>query len=461
MTNSGRRVQIGLALLAMGLMHSAQAFNLTTNVNLNGGANLTGESTPGVPETITRQSGIYDWADKDGAGNPASDGLDFGEWFLKTDDGTSLTLDLNGGNIVGQSGKLALDTRRADDEAGSVTLYNVNTIDMGGINTVGGGNYKSAGNVKIGQPAGTGSGPAGNIRVDYIYANTSYSGYSHGGTITMYGSGDVKIESSSGTAGDLLTYAVRHWGTAYSAGNILIRHQGAFRAKNLIAYTGHTGHGGYVGLNGNYGGTNIAADHTCDIAVIHTYAQDKGDRGDRGGNISISNYAGVTIGTILSYSEETAQGGTVRIENIAGDISLTGTLNLSGADGAQNGDLILATTGAGISALDSLDLGKVGKVQMSAAEGWAAGSVTNALVSFDTSQNGGNGSWDAPYETTQTQMQTPEGQQIKYTYEAGGLNDYLGGHVYRVADLDGVAGQGGVLTPYFKPPPQGTVLILR
>jgi hypothetical protein len=82
---------------------------------------------------------------------------------------------------------------------------------------------------------------------------------------------------------------------------------------------------------------------------------------------------------------------------------------------------------------------------------------TGSVLSVATNYTGGAGALVNPYVTTQTELRaTPVKRVIYYPGMSG--NSYLGAKSYRVADLGGNAGQGGILKPYTG---RGTVITIR
>ena len=80
------------------------------------------------------------------------------------------------------------------------------------------------------------------------------------------------------------------------------------------------------------------------------------------------------------------------------------------------------------------------------------------LTNFNTTASGGTSSKTAPFITTQTKLRVKNDEFLYYNYVPAGLNSSLSGMVYRVAELDGTPGTGGLLMVL---PTRGTVVIFR
>jgi len=147
---------------------------------------------------------------------------------------------------------------------------------------------------------------------------------------------------------------------------------------------------------------------------------------------------------------------------IAGEIDLS--LPNQPAAATRRGGLSLATSTAGGRRIrvgdEKTDVLDVAKVQYAAFNsGGTYTQVSGVLTNFSTNSIGGRGLIKDPYVTTQTALRCPANNKIYYNYESG-LNDYLGGYAYRVADVAGNAGQGGLLL-VTKSDTRGTVVIFK
>jgi hypothetical protein len=90
--------------------------------------------------------------------------------------------------------------------------------------------------------------------------------------------------------------------------------------------------------------------------------------------------------------------------------------------------------------LAELDMGLLQSASLSAAGGVR---IEGALGGFDAAGAGGGAAGD-PVATTQTALRVPAGAVAEYD---ASVNPHLEGKHYLLADLAGVAGQGGVLKP--------------
>lgn len=126
-----------------------------------------------------------------------------------------------------------------------------------------------------------------------------------------------------------------------------------------------------------------------------------------------------------------------------GDISIRGTINLHSPNGGdRRGDLSLTNNLRGTITLNSLDMTNLNIACFNSGAGWSQ--IANELANFATNRTDGSGTVADPYIASQTQLRTPAGQRIYYVYSAGLTNDYLGGKVYQLPNLDN-SGAGGLL----------------
>jgi hypothetical protein len=244
--------------------------------------------------------------------------------------------------------------------------------------------------------------------------------------VTIFGSGDVRIEGDDGEPGDILT-----WGEANTGktGSITVDHDGAFTARFLDA--SGRGRGDWpkannISLNGNGDGKGRPAG---DLSVVEVRAYCRPGYGGPSGHVTVRGYANVSVGKLLTFNGG-RQGGNVSISHIHGNVKIGGEINLSGKDG-KNGKLTIVTRGKGSITLAELDLKKVGQVRLSAGSGRIH--VTGALRNFDTTQ-----------PANQRRLVAAADQRISYRFKAGELNDYLGGKRYTLPS-------GGVLYPEAAP----------
>jgi hypothetical protein len=114
----------------------------------------------------------------------------------------------------------------------------------------------------------------------------------------------------------------------------------------------------------------------------------------------------------------------------------------------------MATGAVSTVTMSALDLGKIRIASFSAAGRCV---VTGDVANVSTNYVSGSGTMLDPYVTTQTAFRMPRGTRMMY-YPKAGNNAYLQAVSYRVADLSGAAGQGGILTPFR---PAGTVIVIK
>jgi hypothetical protein len=131
------------------------------------------------------------------------------------------------------------------------------------------------------------------------------------------------------------------------------------------------------------------------------------------------------------------------------------TNNLNGATDAYDGNLSLTST-AGSITLANLNLRLVGWVRLDAAVDAA---ITNALLNFVTNSISGSGERGDWLVTTQTEFRVAADKTVTYNWRESSA-EYLDMKYYRVANLNGQAGEGGILAPNM-PPARGTVIVVR
>ena len=377
---------------------------LTGNSTLNGGAALV--SAP----VVANSAGSAPWLYAPG------DSLALGAYQLKTDNGEGFTLDMGGHALTGDSGLTSLLTFRSTFPIGPLSIINANGISIGRIDThtdgvVYQGPTANAGAVAIGQPTGTGSGPiAGPVRVDSIDATklTGWNNAGNGGSVTIYGSGDVKIQTSLGAAGNVLTHS-----SEFAGGAVNVQHHGSFAAGivrtsgNMVGYWGPASSGSAT-FNGNYGGAGAVG--TFQIGGIDTTHPTCYNA--NAGAISIQGYTGVRIGAngLLANCPTTGgNGGNITVTGITGDIQVDGPSSATSANQTRG---TLTLTAGGRITFSNLDLNLLKAAVLSAGGGVY---IEGSLLNFPTGDPT-NGALDAP-----------TGIIIHYRAK---LNPYLGGNTY-------------------------------
>ena len=449
-------------VLATGL---AQAFEIASDQQIDGASpQIVGV---GDGNTVTPSGAApnwtYNWADRDGDGSSnavATAGLTLGEhkFFaargMSTSRGT-IVLDLSGGSITGDSG-LAIATYRHDlestasaNQSGSDNLWfrNVASIAMGGIDTrsrhgTGNADYH-AGHVTIGEEAAR----AGSVDLEYLYASSQdTSGTRAGpGDVNIYSSGNVTI------AGDLRV------DTFGWVGDILIDHVGDLTIGRIQAQTEGARVAGARQSNIALDGGNSSGDLA--VGDVFAYIAKTGGSftGSPESHFDVRNYRHVSIGSISRYNlypnTSNGFGGHVTItENIEGDISIEGEIDLEHRGSSVGRFGILRLACAGTITLAELDLDKTRFASLSSGSGIST--IEGELLNFDA-DGSGSGSINAPVVTTQTALRVPNDQRLLYKVRDGANAD-LEGKVYRIANENGQAGTGGLLMPI---PTRGTVLL--
>jgi hypothetical protein len=428
---------------------------LTNNCDLSTGRNLTGTNLyGGGTVTIANTGG-------NGATNTpwlyAVPGVDCSAFKLATTNGDSFALNLQGSNLVGNSGVTNLSTFRGVtvNNPGDVTLMNVGSISIGAVDLhIDGNNYNDyGGGGKF--TIGSGGAPAtGAVRVEGIntacLGQGSY-GLDHGGDVTIYGGGDVLIQTAGGTPCAIDTHLFRaNYGSIKRAGAVNIRHRGAFCASTISAIGDNSGNwtgGNDVYLQGNFQGAPSGA---CVVNQILAHSYDPTAHGGYAGSITIIGYTGVTASNLWSKSGDTGDGthqaGHITITNIAGDIWVNGTLDANSAYGSSyDGNVVLQTAAGsgGNITVTNLDLSRM---QYASFDPDREGYITGTLY-------GTNGLAATPGAVTNA-LRVPAGKWVWYWPD---LNPGLSNRSYTVANLSGGVG-GGTLRPV---QPKGTLILVN
>jgi len=343
---------------------TAWGFSISADQDVDSGGAITGGADSVTPSGAD-PNWTYDWA---GVTVP---GLSLGTNKLYCDDDDTaqgtIALDLDGGSIDGSDG-LAIRTNigivAGGKHADNLVIKNVGTLAMGGIDTgANSGHYNRTnshgGDVTIGEPVATGDGPAGAVRVQYIYSYAGGPGNDDGkgdaGNVTIYSTGEVKIEDSVGTKGNIDA----HNYCRYNAGNVNVQHVGEFSANDILTYSWHAHTTnpvpGNVTLNGGGGGGG------CVVNDIKTYFDYTGYGTAAGaGEVTVSGYATVTINNIDTRNDENTPGGTVSITNVTGDVTIENVVTRSA--GHHAGDVSIGTA-----------LARVGNVRVADIDGTVGG----------------------------------------------------------------------------------------
>ena len=156
-------------------------------------------------------------------------------------------------------------------------------------------------------------------------------------------------------------------------------------------------------------------------------------------NLTIQNADKVFIGSV-DTSSTSNNAGSVSISAFE-DIVISGAVMtaVSGTAGT------LALTNTSVTApitISSLNLSNHNIVSLSAG---SSNIVITTVSNFTTNRTSGAGTSASPFVTTQTKLRVPAGQIINYDRNAAG-NTYLGAYSYKLADVNGNAASGGLLT---------------
>ncbi|MCG3179383.1 MAG: hypothetical protein BIFFINMI_01718 [Phycisphaerae bacterium] len=348
---------VAICLLAsmVGLLQTARAAEVTLSADADlGSGGALGSIAPTGTGT-TADPYVYAFS---------SGGLDVGSFKSFANTGNSYTLNLAGFDITGVSGGVSLSSSRsaygAAVPAGNLTILNAGNIAVGAIETYSNASYwgqnnnSPAGNLTIGDSGQR----VGNIRTDAIDVHATFNGSS--GLITIFGGGDVLIQTSGGTAGDVNG---ANW---TGAKGMNVNHDGAFNVGTVMMYTtSYANSAGSIVFNGDGLGNGASGAFTA--TSLQTYSG-HADTSNLAGDISISGYQSITVtGDILAQSlsadkwNTDPHGGDLTA-SAAGDIRLLGQINLATSRGtAYSGHMELtATNGGGIELGDQASPGAVG-----------------------------------------------------------------------------------------------------
>ena len=262
-----------------------------------------------------------------------------------------------------------------------------------------------------------------------------------------------------GVAGDLMAWTGRNAHGRVPVGVRMTNIGGSVSVGNVDTHSGKAG----TWCNCHAGHVNVAAVGSVETGDITTDFRGTSNGYDCG-HVTITSSTGpVTVGGLDTHNPVNNSGsyaGNVTLASYL-DLTVKGSVDLgaayTGGGGSRRGTLDLSTAGGGGGRIyigdedtDVLDMNKLYVAMLDSDSDH--NQIGGALDNFDTASSGGTGSALDPFLTTQTALRCPAGEEVYYNYVSGGLNDYLGGHAYRVADLAGNPGEGGILAP---PPPVG------
>jgi len=508
-----KEMVVALAVAALALAGTpAYGTSLTANENVGDG------TLTATPDSVTAQADgkTYKWSDKNGDGtadDPVNAGLDLAGYSLtRTGDNVGIFLDLNDGTndgAISSTGGLGVISTVRSGGSGPVSIVGATNIALSAISTHAAG-WAPGGAITVTQsgsfaaddvtsygiystnPSGpitfTGGGSGGGA---FSVNNIVASGCQHatggalGGTITIdgyqsvsVGAGGIDAHGARGTY--VPTLSITNIGSGgVSVVGVVTVWDGEGSAKNnlTISTTGPVSVGGldthYQGGWSSHDSGDINVTATGDINVTGTTeSRMAGAAGysKNSGHVNIGSSGGaVTLADVdtSNVSTKAHTAGNVTVSSRL-DLTITGSIDLSMLNQlttvSRRGELSLSTSASGGGTIylgdETTDVFDLDKVKWAAFDSdsntdYLGGSLGN----FDTTNTGGSGSVVEPFVTTQTALRCPVGEVIYYGYEAGGLNDYLGGNYYRVADLAGNAGLGGLLAPP-KPVPEPAGLAL-
>ncbi len=438
--------------------------NGTQNVVHNPNAVFGGEEGSGPGSEVW--TGGWDFGDRLGnGGNEAVEppGLFLGHFDLAARQNyveSPLRLNLAGGDIASVSGSITTDNAAAGRRSGDIVIHHVGHIALNdGHLSIRRANYAVGRYVHIGEPLR----PAKSLQAAFIDANsTGGSDSASPVDIRIYAEGDVRMENDDGSvAGDLLGAAQFSddesvWVNVGTRTRLRVRHHGRFRANRIAFGLSSTSSGRDdaepVEFDGAAYGNRVpqgpfVAGELNGIAINRSTGS---VRNIPSNPVHIRNYTAVEIGRIALDTlgnparANSGHAGDTVIADILGDIAIADTVSAWNADPARRGGLVLHSLGGRIR-IGRLDLARIAYAIFDS--GAERSTITGPLDHFDPApraDNGGDGSLVAPWVTAQTALRTPSGQRVYYAV-SDGYNLGLEGRVFRIADPDGVPGQGGLL----------------
>jgi len=471
----------GVTLIVYLVANPVQAFELTSDQDIHSGVITNSGGLGGSAESIISSSGtgtrsspyLFDWSNADGAGSPASPGLNLDRFKIYDHfqgNTKSFILNLNGGNITGDTSNAAIAFSTVPEGTssyypGHITIRNVANVIMGrtrtsrwASDTDPSGNT-AGGNLTIGRL----SERAANVFIGSVDTHgDSMGGGRTAGHVSIYATGFVTIGSQAGPS-DVLAYNTRG---INRCGDIIISHDGKLTAGILDtgSQKGYSNPAGAITLDGD-ALNNQPSGQACISSIITGNAD-----AVYGGNVFIEGYAGLTISGGIVTCAVAGNSGHVAITNITGSVTVGGGIrsaNMGSAEDSSAGDvwihcarhiriggvidlshsggggqLVLVTTSVGTYIrLKDLDLAKCGSAALTS--GGLHSIIKGALLSFPV---------DAP---DSGKLDTPDGHLVHYDRSVP-ANAYLlrnNGGVY-------VLKSGGILTPAL-PPGAGTVVFFK
>lgn len=418
-----------------------------------------------------------------------SGGLDMGTYKIYGNNAANknVKLDLHGGPISAATpaagASIDLKGTAASCYPASIAIVQAGSIRLGRVWTASDRQWDTvgaAGSVVIGQDID--GQRVGKVEVSEILAYNKgvYDG-NNAGSVTIASTNDVIVWDGS-SEGDIDTsIASGYYDYGGMPGSVTIKHDGSFRVRTVKTTNGtRKFNSGRVVLNGDVLGNGAGGD--CQIETLDTRNPGAHYNKVAAGDVTVSGYANVAISNLLACNEGTTDiqnGGVITIA-ASGNISIGasgicayakstygstggvatltcgGGIRIDGAidlNGATDGALSLVSSNGGI-VLAELDLDRVGVAKL---DFMTSGTITGAVLGLATAYSGGAGTPSDPYLTMQTKFRMSAKGRMSYQPDLP-ENTYLNCKSYRLADLNGNAGQGGVLRPYQS---RGTVITIK
>jgi len=369
----------------------------------------------------------------------------------------------------------------------SVSIQGYTTVLIGGaVSTYVGYRGNNGGSLTIGAES---PGRVGDVticgKVD-LHARTEYGGNGgYSGSLGVYSTGNVLFQDASSVAQDIVV----NQPIGGRGGSVTITHDGqlVFQDINADVVCGvYDGGAQNILFNGN-----VLADDASGALTGRDILGYTSSARQPGRNITISGYTGVSLRNLDTRvgpdigKVNKSDAGSISITGIAGPVSISGNIDASAADSLGSagsitidatGDVIIggsvkltalqganyygtltltASGGSSSVRMGDQDLSLVKSVTLDAGGGQSY--ITNALLNFATAYTSGAGTAGNPYLTSQTALQTPDGQMIEYNTKLA-ANSYLNGAYYRIADTAGTPAAGGLLKP--QAGPRGTMVLV-
>lgn len=461
----GARLLMAVLTLWAVRLAQAETYTIAGDRQIDGEAPLIEFADSG--ETVERTGAASPWTFDFSGLDPAAAVIDLGGYKLhcaRTEgEREKIVLNLNGTDLKGTNA-VSIDTtwyvNGNEGVSDELVVENVRNVELGGIEARG-LDFNTQLNGWPAVTIGRSDAPANRVRIAYIDTRGipgPTTSHSPGGEVWIWATNNVTIANSDGVLGDILTCGNHNSGAA----DVAIAHRGHFQVRTIDTHSpspfgNSDARPGNIRLDGgDYSGDALIAGN------LDTHQKLRRNGGRR--EIRIVRYRNVALaGDIVGYTEsnyDADYGTDVAITNIAGDIDISGNIDLehkvAGREG-QHGWMRLSAQG--VVTVAALDLDKMLYAALeSGSDGKRPSIVSGEIGGFDVQDTTGNGTVSDPYISEETRLRAPAGGRIYYVYDPGAnMNTALQGKVWQLKNHDGT-GDGGLLMVR---PPSGTVIRIQ